>query len=679
MAETASYDTIKELILAEKDEAWLQQAIKKHETAFPGEMDPALRLWMIGRAAGIEVPEIRAEQAREYKHLDLGEFSVERCKEEMEKDQDEREMYSVEGIVMNLVFDETTPFEEGKAPKSRVKFQLRDATGKAPVSGWGDQTVALVTEARVKDGDYVRIPMANMFGRFMDKAETRFWHTLTIPPFGSVEKAKDKSWRDVYLSPNDDAVQDKSPIAIEGVVTVLDPRDQDSCSVCRRWIKKDKPTEHSRCGDYEVVNQRSFSGTISQLNASIYKFGVGHWMQEPDFPVGTGLVRLFGTWNAKYRTLDVERWESVNANSVTLQNPKPITATKAAPPKPATKAAPKPTPAPEPEATEEAAEASEVDATEAYEAAALRGLPDPVPANRGELDAMDFRSLQGLAKALGVNAKQKQPVLTQQVHDAILKRVGGEAVEEEPEAAPAPAPAPKPAPKAPPKAAPAPAPSKAPAATGSVTAIREGVLGLLREMGPLSMDDLMNGAAEALGAEASKIKFAIGMLKTSGLVKEANGVLTAEAAEEVEEEEAPTPAPKPAPKPASTPAPKPAPAAKPAPSAAPKPTPKPTPPPVSATSEEDIPERFMTHIEEYVRDFEGQNRTNIVINNGISDGVVEVSEEEIKTYGDKEAAMREKMHVYLEQLVQEGRLAWVGEWRKDGDRRIPPREVEWVE
>lgn len=688
-----SLEELKRQIVAEKGDKWLQDKIKEHEEVYGSAIeDPALKLWMIAKANGINVADIKADTGgtNEGQRIDLVEFTDKLALEETKKSETkENGLWSVEGLV-------TSDLEQGHTQKGgdKVSFFLQDATGRVKVVAYNDEAISLLANARVSTGKYIRLPLVGMLaGHF----KGRVWKQLTIPPFGRVEIVEGKDFRDVYKNPNKDAFENGDAIYLEGVVTVLDPDVKDACSACGRWVTDDAEKNakaHADCGEYEIVEQTSYRGTIALGNASTFAFNVGNWLGKPDFPVGIGISRLFGIWNGEYKNLKVQRWETVaapgmkaGATSVPVKSsPKP--SPKASPkPAPAPAKAPEPEPEPEAEPEAEEAEASSVE----FNPSIIAGIPEgvPSPTNATELAALasDFRGLQALAKHLGINARQKVPVLMTEITAKLT-------------ATSAPAPAAKAAPAKPAASKPAPAP-----AAGAAPALGDVIVEALREMGPMSEDDLFEAVKLGIpSVERAKFNFFVKMKKSSGgLVWDGDNVslpsTTPEPAEEVEHEEAeeeeeeePEAAPTPAVKEARA-------LAKKDPKlagaaaifaddakkmAAAKEAPKSPPPKAAAApssipaSTGEIPEAVVKHFEDYVREFGGENRTIVVVNNAIPANVVTVSEAEIKQHGDKDEAIRQKLYGYMNAAVEKGILKWVGQWTTENGVQKPPKKVAWA-
>lgn len=693
-------------IIAAKSEKWLQEKIKEHENVFGSTIeDPGLKLWMIAKANGIEVADIKADSggSQEGTPLQLVEFTDKLALEETEKSQrKESGLYSVEGLV-------TSDLEQGTTRKGgdKVSFFLQDPTGRAKIVAYNEDAISALAQARIKQGKFIRLPLVGMLAGPMPDNAKKTWKQLTIPPFGRVEVVEGKDFREVYKDPTKDAIENEDAIFLQGVITVLDPDPKDACSACKRWVSDDgekNAKAHSKCGNYEIIEQVNYRGTIALGNASTYAFNIGNWLTKagaPEFPIATGITRLFGIWNSEYKNLKVQGWEVVTSPGQKVGAATPVRASPA-PAKTSPRPSPKPAPAPiaEPAEEQEGETGEEMEAVESavdgpgtFNASILATVPEgiPRPSNPAELAALatDFRGLQGLAKHLGINARQKVPKLIEEIAAKLSVAAETPAVKEanklakkDPKLAGAAAVFADDAKKFAAKTAPA----AAPAGKDQMTVIKEAIFGVLREMGPLSEEDLREGVKMTVESQfdMGKFNFALKLAKNSGRIADgANGLEIAvdetpePVVEEAVEEEAPAPAPpKTAPK---------QPASKfrieesdgaraqPAKTSPAKPTP-------AASGE--IPEAVSKHFESFIRDFGGKNRTIVVVNNAIAEpdvvAALGVSEAEVKQYGDKDEAVRQKMYGFLEAAVAKGALEWDGQWTEADGSRKPPKAIKWV-
>lgn len=581
MTDTPTVEELKRIMIGAHSIEWLQKAIKEHEEEygnFPEDM--ALKLWMIATANGIDVPEIRAAKSdQEGTPLRLRELTDKRIQEEIENNErKEGGTFSVGPVLVTSEPDSSKPTSTGNA---KTEFFVQDTEGiRIKVVARGD-SMSIVANARVKAGSVIRLPVVSIYaGPFQDEPD-RYWKQLTIPPFGRVEHVQDMSFKDFYQDPRKDVIADGASIFLEGVLTVLDDKEETVCTACNRWINEGKEEKHKDCGEYGTRTEVSHEGTMATGAAQIYRIRVPAYISVEGVPLRTGRIRAYGVWNGKYKELRIHRPFEVL-----------------------------------PKLTTRASESA---------VAAPAAAPAPAPA-------------KAPAKPAPAAAKKK----------------------------PAPAPAAAPAPEA-----------AAPASDDVDEAgIRSAVTRLIQKKGgSCSFDEVTREVMKALGiGDETRVTDIIEDMATSGerIREHPIGVLR------LTSMDAKTPT-KPAPAPA------PAPAAKTedpeeeeeedAEEEADEPEQA---EPAAPASPDVIPKNIEQHFRDYIRDLGGPNRTQTVMNLAINNGLVQVSEAEIKKHGDKEAAQRERMIHYIELGIKKGFLQWEGKYRDEGGIRKPPQKVAWV-
>jgi pyruvate/2-oxoglutarate dehydrogenase complex dihydrolipoamide acyltransferase (E2) component len=345
-------EELKRILIAAHSEAWLQTALKEHEDTYGGSFpDMAMKYWMIATENGIDVPEIRAAASdQEGTPLKISELTDKRIVEEIEaNERKDSSLYSVGPLLI------TSDPEEGATSvgKPKVEFYAQDDSGRIKIVARGD-SISIVANSRIKQGDVVKLPLVSVFaGAFEDDA-TRYWKQLTIPPFGRIERVEGMDFKAFYKDPRKDPLEDGDAIYLEGVVTVLDPKENIVCSVCTRWVNEGKEAAHEKCGAYETRTEVSYEGTLATGSAQVYRVISPAWLGEPDIPVASkgkpGRVRAYGTWNGKYKNLRIQRFEVLPKmgprTAPTQQKPPTSTPAPAAPAAAPAAAKPKPKPAP---------------------------------------------------------------------------------------------------------------------------------------------------------------------------------------------------------------------------------------------------------------------------------------------------------------------------------------------
>lgn len=383
-----SYDDIRTAILAVHDEDWLKDKLRDHHKVYGDRIqDDRLKLWMIAKSNRIQVSDIKVPGGYgDNPDLQLADFTNEFAKRELAKDQDDQRLFAVEGVVLGL----RTDLETSKG-NPKAKFTLVDPSGSAVVTAYAETAVGHVVNARLHDGDYIRIPSVGVYG---GDADFGFWKTLTVPAFQDLSiESVDKDPRAAFKDITQHAAMDGDWVRVEGIVTNLDDRHRTACASCGCTVK-DEGTEHKPfCDDPDAtVEQTGYSGTISTGTSQLFKFQIAPWSDKtPDFEVGLDVVTLVGTWGNKYRTVQVEHWfTDVDASSD----------------EDSSQGTPEKSPDPDPEdiseETNDAPATEEIETTDVSTDASL-----PEPSNYDELAELADADIKALAKASDtVDARQ---------------------------------------------------------------------------------------------------------------------------------------------------------------------------------------------------------------------------------------------------------------------------------
>lgn len=359
-AQAPNANDTRAIILAQKDEDWLETQLTVLDQEYHGSLkDPALKLWMVAQRNGIEVAEIKMESTSMGTPVALAELTEAVAREEGEKGDKDRTFYQVEGTVMGIKEGETS------TKKPKLEFNLVDPSGRRTVTCYAS-AIDMFRQAKVKEGEYVRLPQVSILSKQFDpdrrNPQGKFWWTISLPPFGTVVRLE-KDMTEVFKDIEVDGWKKDDPVWAQGILTFIQERTNDVCSICNRWVKeKDEENEHAECEGMEVVEKKSYEATMVTGNGQYVKLKF-NGEKRPSIKEKRDMVKIFGFMS--------ERGALIVHKVVVVAGPslKSAPVAKDAPAAPKPKAAAKPAPkpvakAPEPPQDEEVPEEAPEEAPE---------------------------------------------------------------------------------------------------------------------------------------------------------------------------------------------------------------------------------------------------------------------------------------------------------------------------
>lgn len=483
-ANTPPAEETKQKILAVHDEDWLDEKLSELDEQYKGSIkDPALKLWLVAQNNGIEVEEIKIEGGNSGTPMVLAEITEEVIKDQMARGDRERDFFQVEGVVLNIRHGETM----NKKPK--CEFTLVDATGRQPVTAYAS-AIDLVAQSKLKEGEHVRLPLTQVLAKQFDadrrNPKGRLWYTLTLPPFGQIIRTN-RDPDEVFKNYESDTMRKDDPVWAQGIVTHLQERHNDTCTVCNRWYVEGKEAEHDECEGMEIEDRVSYEATMVTGSGQYLKLRFGRDGKKPAITPKADLTKVYGFWTEK-GNLQVHKYVvlagpglSRKGKAAAAAAPVARAPTKApAAPPPARKPVARP---PQPPAEEEPAEEpEEAPAPPPRPKSPFKRLPAPPP----EPQEAEEEPVEEEAPAPPPRTAVRKPVAPVRKTQVPEPEPEEQEAEEEPEVEEAPAPparrapakapaapparpaAPKPAVAAPKAPAPARATAKAPVANGQV-------------------------------------------------------------------------------------------------------------------------------------------------------------------------------------------------------------------
>lgn len=209
----------------------------------------------------------------------------------------------------------------------KVDLVVSDGTGTVKVTAYA-KAVDLITQAKVKVGSVIRLPLLNaQHGTWTKKGqkgqqdEEIPWHKFSLPQFGSVHKL-DLPITQFLKNLDQVVVKAKDACFVDGIITNLDEQTNDTCTKCFRWYDEKKPEAHKGCKGAEIVEEKTYVGTMTTTSSQIHKlFWASNPRQgifeakKPKFNVAEDVVRVFGTLTEK-NTIMVSGYTVIDAGDI---------------------------------------------------------------------------------------------------------------------------------------------------------------------------------------------------------------------------------------------------------------------------------------------------------------------------------------------------------------------------
>jgi len=283
-------------IVAAKGEKFLKTALPKVQERYKNVTDPAFQMWLVAKTNGIEVTEIKASSGGDQgEEITIAEITAEVAREEMKKEMKQQRKFCLTGVVMDLVFGESSK----QNPK--CEFQITDGTAVAKVAAY-KSAADKFAEAKIRNGDVVKLPYASIwagFHNFDPKEKNKLWWKFSIPPFGDGVVKLDADPTDYFRDLEGDAAQEGMAVYMAGIITHLNPRENELCSVCAQWYKDDKPQEHENCMEedgWKTVPETTYEGTITSFNGQTARLFFKAEVGKPLIKVLNDEVQCFGKY-----------------------------------------------------------------------------------------------------------------------------------------------------------------------------------------------------------------------------------------------------------------------------------------------------------------------------------------------------------------------------------------------
>lgn len=315
----------------------LEAQLEKMRSKYKGFGDDLIH-WMIAQNNNVEVAEIKAggdggegeevsiaqfeafaddpDVTATWTHVDDGKFIDPKSQGE------KAAFYSLPTVAVIDMIRGTTSNDNDK-----VDLVISDGTGTTKCVAYA-KAVDLLTQAKVKVGSVIRLPLLNaQHGTWTKKGgkgqpdEQVPWFKFSLPQFGSVH-VLDLPITQFLKNLDQVVVKAKDACFVDGIITNLDPQTNDICTKCFRWYDEKKPEAHKACKGAEIAEEVTYVGTMTTTSSQIHKLlwasnprqGIFE-AKEPKFKVGEDVVRIFGTLTEK-NTVMVSGYTVIDADQV---------------------------------------------------------------------------------------------------------------------------------------------------------------------------------------------------------------------------------------------------------------------------------------------------------------------------------------------------------------------------
>jgi hypothetical protein len=210
---------------------------------------------------------------------------------------------------------------------TKIDLTVSDGTGTMKCVAYA-KAADLIIQAKVKVGSVIRLPLLNVqHGTWTKKGqkgqpdEQIPWFKFSLPQFGSVHKL-DLPVTQFLKNLDQVVVKAKDACFVDGIITNLDEQTNEVCTKCFRWYDEKKPEAHKACKGAEIVEEKTFVGTMTTTSSQIHKlFWASNPRQgifeakKPKFNVAEDVVRVFGTLTEK-NTVMVSGYTVIDAGDV---------------------------------------------------------------------------------------------------------------------------------------------------------------------------------------------------------------------------------------------------------------------------------------------------------------------------------------------------------------------------